>query len=585
MSRLVTERLVAVAQAVRAAPHGGKEALYQAACAELQLSRATLLRKIKETVMTAPRKRRSDAGTTALPEAEAQLISAWIMESVRKNAKRILHYDTAIEQLRAEGKIRAEAVDEATGEIRPLSTTTIIRALRSYGLHPDQVSVPAPAMSLASEHPNHVWQIDSSLCVLYKMPRHAGGRIEALDAAEMYKNKLEHYRKVEHLLVQRYAITDHASGTIYVHYLLGGESVRNLLDAFIAATQARAGYPFHGIPRLVMLDPGSANTAAPLKNLGAHLGMRIQVNKPKNPRAKGQVEQAHNLIECEFESGLNKLPAPITCVEELNAHAHRWMHWWNGTKQHSRHNETRYGVWQRITAAQLVLAPAAETLRACAHAEPIRRVVSDLLQVSFEGRVFDLSAMPGVQNRAPVMVCKSAWREDVLQVQMHDAEGREVMYQAPQVIVNEFGFAVGALKIGEQYKRHADSPAQTARKALEQLATGTNSLSEAEAARKAKAVPFGGEINPYKQAEQYQPPTWLPKRGQQHELAARTEFPPLSIVEFAKSMGREWQGSFAAVVQQRYPDGKIPAAEADALKARLLRGEQAPLSVVAGGMK
>jgi len=55
-------------------------------------------------------------------------------------------------------------------------------------------------------------------------------------------------------------------------------------------------------------------------------------------------------------------------------------------------------------------------------------------------------------------------------------------------------------------------------------------------------------------------------------------------VEFAKSMGRDWQTSFAAVVTQRYPDKRIPSSEVEALKARLLRGESAPLAVV-GGMK
>lgn len=584
MGRLLTERLVALANDVRGTPHGGKETLYRAAIAELGCSRATLLRKIKETVMTNPRKRRSDAGQTALTLADAKLISAWMLESVRKNNKRILNFPAAIAQLRAEGVARAEYIDEVTGEIRPLSTSTIIRALRGYGLHPDQLSAPPPAIPLASRHPNHVWQIDSSLCVLYKMPSRAGGRVEVLDGAEMYKNKLEHYRRVEHLLVQRYAITDHSSGVIFVHYLLGGESVKNLIDAFVAASQPRDGYPFHGIPSMVMLDPGSANTAAAFKNLCAHLGVRVQVNKPKNPRAKGQVEQAHNLIECEFESGLNKLPAPITCVDELNAHATRWMHWMNGSKLHSRHGETRYAAWQRITAEQLVFAPAAETMRTCAHAEPTRRVVSDLLQVSFEGKLFDVSSLPGVQNRAEVYVCKSAWRDDVLQVRMRDDEGREVMYQAPEVVKGDFGFVVGAPVIGEQYKRHADTPAQIARKELEQLATGASSVSEAEAARKARVAPFGGEINPYRQAEEYQPPAWLPKRGEQHALSARTEFPPLSLVEFAKGMGRDWSASFAAVVMQRYPDGKIPALDAESLKQRLLGGDATAL-VVAGGMK
>lgn len=581
MSRLVTEKLVSVALAARHAPYGEKEALYQAAIAELGISRATLLRKIGETVMTKPRKQRSDAGYSALTLDEAKLLSAWLRESFRKNGKQILSLVQAVDELRANGRIRADWIDHETGEVNLLHESSINRALKGYGLHPDQLNKPAPAVPQKSRHPNHVWQIDASLCVLYKMPVKAGNRIEGLDGSEIYKNKLEKYKAVEHLLVQRYAITCHTSGVIFVIYLLGGESSKNLINAFVAATQMREGYPFHGIPQMVMLDPGSANTAAPFMNLCASLGVRVQVNKPKNPRAKGQVEQAHNLIECGFESGLNKLPAPITSVEELNAMAAKWMHWMNGSKVHTRHGETRYAAWQRITAEQLVFAPEADVMLACANEEPITRTVDDFLHVSLKGRTYSVADMPGVQNGEKVLVCRNAWREDVAQVVMHDAEGRKVMFQAPEVNKDANGFFEGARMIGEEYRGLKDTPAQIAAKELDRMAMGADTLGEVEAARKKKATPFGGEINPFKQAEEYRAPAWMPKRGEQHELTIRTEFPPLSIVEFARSMSG-WKPGFVAVVQQRYPAGKIPAAEADALKERLLRGEQVPLAVVGG---
>lgn len=582
MSRLVTEKLVSVALAARTAPHGAKEAHYQAACAELNLSRATVLRKIKETVMTKPRKQRSDAGETALTIEEAKLISAWLRESVRKNSKRILSIGDAVDQLRANGVIKAEWINTATGEVRLLTESSIARALRTYGLHPDQLNKPAPAVQLRSEHPNHVWQIDASLCILYKMPVKTGNRMETIDSSEVYKNKLEKYKAIEHLLVQRYSITDHCAAPVFVIYLLGGESSVNLINAFVSATQQRAGYPFHGIPRMVMLDPGSANTAAPFMNLCNSLGVRVQVNKPKNPRAKGQVEQSHDLIECGFESGLNKLPKPITNVAELNELATQWMHWMNGTKIHTRHGETRYAAWQRITAEQLVFAPEADMMFACANEEPESRTVNDFLQVSLKGRLYSVAEMPGVQNGEKVKVCRNAWREDVAQVVMHDAEGREVMYQAPEVPKGEFGFAEGARMIGEEYRALKETPAQIAVKELDKLAMQATTQGEVDVARKKKTTPFGGAINPFKQAEEYQAPAWMPKRGEQHALSTRMEFPPLSIVELARQMGGDWQAAFYAVVSQRYPEGSIPAAEVDALKSRLLRGEHAPLAVVGG---
>jgi hypothetical protein len=44
MNPVLTQRLVAIAEAASAAGHGNKEAVYQAACEELCMSRATLLK-------------------------------------------------------------------------------------------------------------------------------------------------------------------------------------------------------------------------------------------------------------------------------------------------------------------------------------------------------------------------------------------------------------------------------------------------------------------------------------------------------------------------------------------------------------
>ena len=57
MSAALTERLVYVARAARDAGHGKRGAIYDAACAELGISRATLLRKLKEVSVTDKREK------------------------------------------------------------------------------------------------------------------------------------------------------------------------------------------------------------------------------------------------------------------------------------------------------------------------------------------------------------------------------------------------------------------------------------------------------------------------------------------------------------------------------------------------
>ena len=107
---------------------------------DLGVSLATLYRKLESVSVKPSRKRRSDAGKTELKLEEAKLISAVLVEAMRRNGKRLMSVKQAVEMLRANGKIGAARIDEETGEVSPLSENTITRALREYKLHPDQIS-------------------------------------------------------------------------------------------------------------------------------------------------------------------------------------------------------------------------------------------------------------------------------------------------------------------------------------------------------------------------------------------------------------------------------------------------------------
>ena len=67
MSAALTERLVSVARAARDVGHGKRGAIYEAACTELGLSCATLLRKLKEVAVTDKRKNASMPGAASEP--------------------------------------------------------------------------------------------------------------------------------------------------------------------------------------------------------------------------------------------------------------------------------------------------------------------------------------------------------------------------------------------------------------------------------------------------------------------------------------------------------------------------------------
>ena len=593
MSAVLTERLVAIALAARKAGHGGKGAIYDAACKELGMSRATLARKIKEVAVMAPRKRRSDAGQSALTHDEAKLISAALMETTRKNDKRLYSIKDAVTMLRANNAIRAEFLDTETGELRPLSESTIHRALRMYGLHPDQLLAPAPVTELASRHPNHVWQIDASLCTLYYLGNGAKG-LQGMEGQVYYKNKPGNLERVSANRVWRYVVTDHASGWLYVEYVLGAESGENLCSVFINAMQERGGADMmHGCPVMIVTDPGAAMTGALFRNLCRALGISLVINAVGNARAKGQVENANNLVETKFEPGL-KL-RPVASLDELNTLAKAWRENFNATEVHRRHGQARSQVWMKIRADQLIKAPSVDACRELAVATPESRKVTPKLRVSFQGREYDVSTVPGVMVGEKVMVTRNPWRDDAAQVVLVGEDGRDVFHVVHEVFKDELGFSKKAAVFGESFKRHADTPAQTALKDIEQLVTGTDSQAAAEAARKAKALPFGGQFDPYKHIDDATLPTYLPRRGTAHDLVApKVELPPLSHVDAAKqikprveSAGGEWTADRFRWLQQRYPAG-VPQDQLDTIVAELSgprAGHQKPLQLLraAGG--
>ncbi|MDR1890127.1 MAG: transposase [Zoogloeaceae bacterium] len=564
-------RLSALAAQAAATPHGGKEALYAAACAELALSRATLLRYLKQvTVQQTARKQRADAGASQLDEREAIILSGFLTVATRRNGKRLMSIPQALETLRKNGEIRAVGVDKATGECRPLSPSTVARALRNYGLHPDQLLRPEPAKELKSLHPNHVWQIDASLCVLYYLVGVIG--LQVMERDEFYKNKPKNLARIAADRVWSYEITDHYSGSIFVFYVMGSESAANLAESFIRCITNQGNGLFHGVPLILYMDMGSANTSGLFKNLARRLQVQTLAHMPGVARATGQVENARNIIEKSFESGLSY--CTVRDLDELNERARQWCVWFNSTQKHSRYGKARHELWQTITADQLRVAPSAELCRALLTHEPETRKVSDFLTISFNGRDYDVAAIPRVMVGEKLKITWNPYDLESALVVDVDANGRELLIRIPVIERDEAGFRVeGANVIGEDYSRHASTRADENRKAVELAAMGVSTLVEAKAARKARVLPFGGRIDPWKVAAEADLPTWLPKRGTALEVATQTTIAEKTLNHFEAARALVARGVAMDADKNRrvaewYPAG-VPETELAALAGRL----------------
>ncbi len=585
------------------AEHGQKRAIAERYAAEWGCSVQTLYRQVsKLTCSLKPRKRRSDRGNSDWTQQELELISAVLLESRRGTGKRLASIGEAIDMLRANGMVRGETVDAGTGEIRLLSESSAAKALRTNRLHPDQLSAPAPKVQLASEHPNQVWQADPSLCVLYYLKRQDG--LHAMPASEFYKNKPKNLARVENERVWRYVFTDHTSGAFYVEYVLGAESGENLCRTFINAMQYRgAADPFCGAPTMVMVDPGSANTGAMFKNLCAALGIRIWINQPGQPWAKGQVEKTNDLIERKFEHRLRF--DNVQSLEQLNASAWRWMRNFNTTAQHTRHKSSRYQAWMTIKPDQLRLVPATEDCMKLATRAPELRKVNPLLRISFLGRTYDVSGVPGVIVGQKLTVAGNAFGSEFgAQALFTDDAGRDTWYTMEPLEADAYGFT-GAVAVGT-YHAHADTPADTNRKRVERLAMDAETDEQAKAQRKAKAMPFGGRIDPYKSVQQAPEIQHLPRRGHRVDVAVpdvveaprftvdsvtpiRAELPPLNHVEAAmrlkpllEAAGSAWTADHYARTAQRWPEG-LPVDQVESWAQALATPERGGLRLVEGG--
>ncbi len=590
-SPAIIEVVTAAVRAANDAGHGGKTAIYKDAADKLGISLSQFHRYRKElTVQDKKRKQRSDAGSSELTRDEALVISGVIMETLRTDGRRLGSVSKVIEALRENDLIKAERVDKETGELIKLSDSAIQRALRSYKLHPEQLLRPSAHNTMKAGHPNKTWQIDASLCVLYylKPDKRTGNGLQVMKSDEFYKNKPKNLQRIMADRVWSYEITDHATGWIYVEYVMGAESGENLCSVLINAMQERGGADvMHGVPKVLYMDPGSANTSAMAKNLCNALGIKAIAHAPGNARATGQVENARRLIETQFEFGLKF--QPVADLEELNALAKRWRCVWNAKQVHSRHKMTRTNAWLKIREDQLVKAPPVEVCRDLATKAPVERKVTAGgygHYINLDGEKYDVSHLE-VETGEKLLITRNPWRKDSVQALMTDDEGHQVIKVLPVIVMDEWNTPDEAPEFGESFKAPAESAGQKALKEIEQIMTGTDSVEAAEKARKAKEIPLGGRFDPFKSLDTEQLPEFISKRGTEHDLKApKVETVPLSVTQIAKrlskKMGNSWTPENFAWLKQRYPDG-AQESELDDIEQQLRKPQSSPLKLVNGG--
>ncbi len=561
MTAAEMERLEAAARALAAAGRGERSRIARRQAARLGISPSTLYRKLEATgLYSSGRKRRADAGSIrkdGVTEDQIKLVAAMMLTSKR---------NTGHVEMSAEDAIRRA---EANGIVPPgaLKPDMLRRHLRRMQLDARAQLAATPHQDLASLHPNHVHQMDPSICLQWYFEGKAG-MAERDMVAVVYKNKPDELAKAAGKRTKkiiRYVLTDHFSGTIHVRYYHEyGEKQTTAIDFLCDAWLPKDdGNPFHGVPKILIWDQGSANTAKGTEAFLDALGVKVLAHLPHNPRAKGQVENANYIVQRSFESGLRITPA--TDLDWLNEKARQWSLWYNATIKHSRHRMTRFGCWQMIRPEQLrEIKVDRSTLHRLASTPVITRRLKGNYTIELGRdergpRLFRLFGIPGLEPRAIVQIRRNVFEPDKIEVRLHEDEPWITVEREG---IREGGFGEGAAVIGEEIKQPAHTEAMRAGREIERITWGAETDKDAERARKRGEKPLAHlDINAHKHFEDFDAPAYMKRRGTELPIQAVPEAAsaPMPLVRalgiISKRLGRPISPDENACIREQFPNG------------------------------
>lgn len=560
-----------LAQELTASTPKGRGELVQRAALALGKSAKTVYRLLKAAGWETGRKTRSDAGRSGVDETLALTVGGLVTRATRANGKRTLTIRGACRLLDAQGYGVADA---ETGEVRMPSEKTMAAAMRRAGCHPDQVARGRATGRQRSAHPNHVWEVDSSVCVLFYLP---GKKMRLMDERLYNLKKPGRLAEIGRQRIIRYVVADHCTHCLYVRYeQAAGEDAAGVLATLIDAMSDRGPRdPMHGVPRVLYMDRSGGNQSRLIRNFCATLGIDLQYHAAGSASATGSVEVAQNIVEREFESRLRFMD--IGQLDQLQAAADKWRCHFNARAVHRRLGCSRNAAWQRITQEQLRVAPR-EVLTAVAHWGEQSRTVQPDYTIRVDTRshgvqTYDLRilGLHGVHVRDRVQVTLNPFNAPEIVVSKSMPDGTLLRFNVPPMQRDEHGFDAAAPLIGQEWAKRPDSPVEEATQKMDVLATAGGS-----AARPWEHIDAMADVR--------DAPLHLRRTGTPLDASA-PEVPalPLSRAQAAQRLRAQdaapWEAdarSCMAYIRENYGD-EVPEAAlpriADALRQRLaLRG-------------
>ncbi|HAS6636677.1 DDE-type integrase/transposase/recombinase [Vibrio parahaemolyticus] len=538
------------------AGRGEKGSIIQRATEYLCISKNKLYQELAALGWASGRKKRNDSGELAITRTEAELLANLMRQSERDSGKRLMTIRDAIDIALANGQLSQD-----------ISESTVLRAFKRFRVHPNQLNTMETTTSQRSLYPNHAWQFDVSICVLYYLKGGKGLRVMAED--EFYKNKPKNLDRIVNERVLRYLATDHYSGAFFLRYYVApGENTETITKfLFEAFCERNTGELMYGVPQLLIWDAGSANIAHQTRHMLDMLEVKHIAHTPGRPWAKGQVESTHNIVERRFESRLAF--TTINSIEELNQYAVKWSMGFQALKAHSRHKTSRFGLWQTIRTEQLRLIKDVELVKSMMQqTKPeVRKVRPNELSISFAPKGYasldySLAHIPHIIAGDEVKVFVNPYKTPAIRVMSIDDMGQEHTHEALPIERDAAGFNLQAPIIGEQHKAIRETQTDISRKRLDTAAWGTDNPRDIKKVRKGRVPAFNGDINPMADIEQQSVPFFMPRRGTEMSVEGQplteqkmTIIGALNRFKKAFNPRKEELASVRALLKKQHPDG------------------------------
>ncbi len=541
------------------AAFGERSRLIDEAAEQLALSVQSVYRYLKRVGWVSGRKVRSDKGTTSQDSEGLAFVATVQKTSVRQNGKVTMTIPTAV------------SIAAQNGVAVNVGAARMASLLRERGLDVRSQARASSHVSMRSLHPNHVHQVDASLCLVYYL----NGQQLVIRDDQLYKNKLSTLARVK-FKCYRWVLTDHASSVIVPWYTeAAGEDQFSLAEFLLFAWGQQESRPFHGVPRIVVWDKGSANQAHAVGALLRSLEVESIAHAVGNSRAKGQVECAHNLVEKEFESRLRL--EPVETVAQLNAAAFAWANAYNANQvpqQDTRVHRgpihvARYDLWMRIKEAELRYLPEADQCRALLAGRELQRKVMPGLQITFKHPASEVALRYDVRHLEGVSVGDMLTVQPMLygdcavlaSIESYKGERREWKL-APVRDYDAYGFRDSSPVFGESFKSNPQTLVEASGKALDRMAYGERPEEEIARAKQKNEAPFEGLVDAHSHLAKVVTPTYLPRRGSEISVPDRVSVgapAPMTRLAACKALvqilGRPLTLEDNRKVAVWYPDG------------------------------